>query len=387
MEKQTTSATGPGRALPCFAMGWLLAALSLGLSACSDADTAAKSSGSFRITVSGESLALNGYAFPPLAGQEVFFADGWELEFDRAMVVIDRVQLSERPDLAPGDQSRTGDVVAELGGGPWAVDVASAGAGSVAGKENGSRAWPLGEISERSDGSPFDAAERYALGYAFASADKAVSLLGIDAEDPLWGTMVQQGYSHYFVGVARRKADVLKCSTTGEYDFSQLPKEVRFELGFHLPVASLNCQNPELTGKPFEGEESQRGVQPRGGQRTDVQLTIHTDHLFWNTTLHDATPLFNHWAARAVERQSRAVVTMQELEGAPLSPVVDQQGKALGWMSCEASWQVPTTPSTFSMDPGSLSLQDMAALISFNASTLGHLNQDGLCYVKGAASE
>ena len=125
-------------------LGVLGGAALMNLAACGD-DTgeggsggggAAPSGGSILITASGESMAVTGIAFPPVEGEHVeeteeghdhdhgspVFVDGWEVMFKRVLVTVDKFTLSENPDLNPGDQSKTGAVVAEVTG-PFAVDL------------------------------------------------------------------------------------------------------------------------------------------------------------------------------------------------------------------------------------------------------------------------
>ena len=78
------------------------------------------------ITVTGESSATEGNAFPPAAGAELYFLDGWEITYEHVLVTVGSVNLSEGPDTNPNDQAVTGPLVAEVNG-PWAVDLAKAG--------------------------------------------------------------------------------------------------------------------------------------------------------------------------------------------------------------------------------------------------------------------
>src|SRR4051812_40540333 len=41
--------------------------------------------------VSGESLALTGYDFPPASPDAPSFVDGWKIEFDRILVTVDKI--------------------------------------------------------------------------------------------------------------------------------------------------------------------------------------------------------------------------------------------------------------------------------------------------------
>src|SRR5882757_10055487 len=101
----------------------LVLACALGTAACGDsAGTDNQQGGTIQFAASGEVLALGGYAFPPATTDDPAFVDGWEIKFDELLVTIDKVTISENPDLNPGDQSQTGAKVGEVDG-PWAIDL------------------------------------------------------------------------------------------------------------------------------------------------------------------------------------------------------------------------------------------------------------------------
>ena len=64
--------------------------------------------GGILFAVSGEVLALDGYQFPPANPGDPAFVDGWEVHFTRLLVTVDKITLSNEPDVSPGDQSLTG---------------------------------------------------------------------------------------------------------------------------------------------------------------------------------------------------------------------------------------------------------------------------------------
>src|SRR5688572_6038828 len=78
------------------------------------------------VTISGEGSALTGFSFPA-AANEPSFVDGWDVKFDRILVTVDNIVLTDRPDMSPTDQSVTGPVIAKATG-PWAVDMTKPGA-------------------------------------------------------------------------------------------------------------------------------------------------------------------------------------------------------------------------------------------------------------------
>jgi hypothetical protein len=343
------------------------------------------------VAASGESFATSGYAFPPSAGQVVFVVDGWEIKFTKAIVVIGKAVLNASPDQAPADPSQFGAEVASLAG-PFAVNLAKVGdVDDITGSS--SKAWKLGTIDKKLDGSALDPAERYAFSYALAPATESVKeLRGLDATDADWAEMKANGYTHLVTGVATFKGDAAKCKASkAGYDWSKLPTVVDFKFGFVSPVQSLNCQNADLKGQALDGEGFQRGIQVKSGGAVTAQATFHLDHMFWQTLEHDiAVPHFDHIAASAKSVGGRFAVGFNDLSQATIAPVKDGSGNALPWRSCvdEAAYRLPTSPSEFTIGTeGNADVTNIAAFIRYNASIMGHLNaEDGLCFVPGFAN-
>src|SRR5688572_21340136 len=78
------------------------------------------------VTISGEGNALSGFSFPATSPDAPAFVDGWQVEFERILVTVDNIVLTDNPDMSPTDQSITGPVVARATG-PWAVDMTKPG--------------------------------------------------------------------------------------------------------------------------------------------------------------------------------------------------------------------------------------------------------------------
>src|SRR5258705_7090017 len=119
------------------------------------------------LAASGELLGLPGYAFPPATVDDPAFVDGWQIEFDRLLVTIDRITLSANADKVPGDQSQTDAVVAEVDG-PWAVDLHKSDPNNLQGKGGtDEQAVPLVALTtqNKNGGAAFPAdSTRYAFG-------------------------------------------------------------------------------------------------------------------------------------------------------------------------------------------------------------------------------
>ena len=350
--------------------------------------------GGILITASGEVLALGGYGFPPADGA-TSFVDGWEVRFARVLVTIDKVTFSENPDRAPGDQSQTEGIVAEVLG-PWAVDLHAG--GPLAGKGGGDeRAIALASVTSqnKTGGAPFDPTKRYAFGFDLVQATSSATMVNLDADAAAdYADMVQNGYVVLYVGTATFKGGTSCTSPTTSYDFSKLPSVVSFRFGFKSPTSYVNCQNPDNDpAKPFDGEEHERGVQVKANESVIAQVTVHTDHPFWESVVHDSPAHFDPIAARLVGAgvdAGTATVRLEDLVGVDFSSFKDGAGVPLPWRSCVPTYtakagtmgfdaqSVPVNPGA----PPDQALRDYRDFMTYDQSTQGHLNADGLCFVK-----
>ncbi|MEI7892765.1 MAG: hypothetical protein WCI05_06720 [Myxococcales bacterium] len=353
-------------------------------------DGGAAGPGEVLLTVSGEKLALGGYPFPPVAADDVAFVDGWELQFSRVLVTVDTVRLAENPDRSPTDQAQTDAVVAELRG-PWAVDLHRGGplVGAGGGDE---RAVAIGVFrnQNKNGGTAFDLTKRYAFGFDLVAA--SLDAANVNLDETGWADyrlMADQGLTVLYVGTATFKGT--GCRSVGSYDFTQLPGVVNFRFGFKAPATFVNCQNPLNTGKAFDNEESQRGVQVLANRGVVAQVTVHTDHPFWESFVHDAQLHFDPLAARAMRSDGVWTVTLDNLVGVDFTSFVDQAGATLPARSCVGEAYVPGPgalgydPGTVPHDPGATSdraLRDFRDYVTYAVSTEGHLNADGLCAVR-----
>lgn len=345
----------------------------------------------FLITVTGEESATEGTGFPPApGGGEPYFVDGWEIHWEHVLVTVGTVTLSEGPETNPNDQSVTGADVAQATG-PWAVDLAQE--GPLSSKEQNGTSWPLVRIEKQNlkKGSPsFDPLSRYAISYSLITADEGAQLINLDASaEAAYRTMQQNGWSVLLQGTATWRGDQgnPSCRSTDQaYDFTRFPRTVKFSFGFAAPVHFKNCVNPEL--QPGDS----RGVQTVSNTQTIAQLTFHLDHPFWEALAEDA-PL--RWDALAARRSVAMGVgpDQAELTNADLSFDLfaprDAQGAAIPWRTCgpvepneRSSGSVFNDPVNVPVNPagGATGLRDVADYMTYNLSTFGHLNNDGLCF-------
>jgi hypothetical protein len=232
----------------------------------------------------------------------------------------------------------------------------------------------------------FDLEQRYAFSYDLVEATSAATFVNVTEDDEDVVAMIQGGQRVLLTGHADFKGQSCKSSVTN-FDFDSLPKSVDFRFALEGPVSYVNCQNPDNTGEPIEGEESQRGIQLLPNAVTTAQITIHTDHVFWPTVSHENLPLFNQFASNATLTDGVHFVDLESLQSVPVPSITNRSGQALPWRSCVDStlYALPTTPSTVTFDSGTQALTNLHDFVQFNTSTMGHLNADGLCYVNGVA--
>ena len=338
------------------------------------------------ITASGEVLALGGYPFPPATADDVAFVDGWDVRFERLLVTLDHLTFSENPDLVPGDQSRTGQEVARIDG-PWAVDLHKG--GPLPGKAgSGEQAIPIAALTGQNENGcePFDPTARYAFGFDVTTASNAA--LNVNLDDAAladYAAMVAQGYSVLYVGTATFKGT--DCSPN-DGEFKKYPlnagSRVDFRLGFRSPTRYLNCQNPDnQSATPFGGEEYQRGLYVFGNKTAIAQVTIHTDHPFWDGTAHDSAAHFDSFAARYTGSVGTPTAIVEDYASVDYTDFADAQGAGLPWRNCVgAAFAPPDDLSMHFSNTAGVKLANFAEFIRFNQRTQGHLNSDGLCYVR-----
>ncbi|HVW28800.1 MAG TPA: hypothetical protein VHC69_25720 [Polyangiaceae bacterium] len=357
--------------------------------------------GGVMFTASGEALALTGYAFPPEQSGDVAFVDGWEVHFERLLVTIDKLRLSENPDTVPGDQQQTGKLVAEADG-PWAVNLAHDDPSYLPGKGGaGERAAPLAALSSQNENGGRGFATdgtRYAFGFDVVRASPDVAAYNVNLDDAAaldYEAMRENGCTVLYVGTAAFKGDKTDASC---YPDSRRgwPDVVDFRLCFASPTSYENCQNPDNDpAAPFPDEEHERGISFRSSTSVIAQVTVHTDHPFWDSVIHDSPVHFDQFAARVVGQDAGTpIVTLEQTKGVDYTAYTDDLGNALDWRYCvdPPTDAHPQFVGAMRFDPGpvphatsndaSTGLRDYFDFSTYDQSTQGHLNADGLCYVQ-----
>jgi len=348
---------------------------------------------------SGEVLALTGYAFPPQSPDDAAFVDGWDVHFSHLLTTLDQLKLSENPDYDPGSQVGSGKLVAEADG-PWAVDLSDADSTYLQGKGGpGEQAVPIAALTNqyRAGGDAFATdGSRYAFGFDVVAAADGAQNVNLDA-DALgeYQRMVSEGCAVLYVGQATFKGDanVAGCVTEGSKTW---PKTVNFRLCFKSPTSYGNCQNPDNDpADPFPSEEHQRGIAFLANGSVVAQVTLHTDHPFWDSALHDSPAHFDQFAARAqLTNTDTGDVTLEDTQGVDYTAYTDRAGKAVSWRYCTPPptdvhpeldgamrFDAESVPHAQGNHPAS-GLRDYYDFATYDQSTQGHLNSDGLCSVQ-----
>jgi hypothetical protein len=362
------------------------------------------------ITASGEAFAKNGYAFPPT--DEVFIVDGWSITYDRILTTFDHVTLSRGPDKVPGDQSQcddgkggtvacgTGSSVLAEADGPFAVDLHKGGPLADAdGAENDAVQVAAFTGLNKEGNAAFDPTTKYAFGFEVVKATKSANNVNLDAADLTdYQEMVTKGYTTLLVGTAVWKGNNNGSDTdsgctanaTPAYNFALLPKTVKFRFGLVAPTVYRNAQNPSAPGpKANPDEENPRGIQTATNASTVAQATFHIDHVFWESLTHDSPAHFDQFASRYVG-MTAPTATLEDYKGYGLKPFIDPQGHPVPFRTCTTDYAPPSDGAmifdTLSInvnptgDPAAV-FRDFYDYVTYNHSTFGHLNADGLAAV------
>ena len=376
----------------------LLAVPLLAAAGCGSSGAGQATSPGVVFAASGEVLALTGYAFPPATPDDVAFVDGWQVLFDRLLVTIDKIKISDNPDKFSGDQSQTDALVAEVDG-PWAVDLHRSDPSYLEGKGGaGEQAVPITTLTNqnKNGGAPFPAdGTRFAFGFDIVPAVATATKVNLDAAaETDYDEMVTNQCTVLYVGTAAFKGDKANsdCYPPQQMMFP-FPDVVEFKLCFKSPTTYANCQNPDNDpAKALGSEEHERGIAFESSQQIVAQIMVHTDHPFWDSILHDAPAHFDQYAARTVGQTQPATVTLEDTRGIDYTAYTDAQNHPINWRYCidpptdahpkfvgAMSFDPETVPHA--TDPGT-GLRDYYDFATYNQSTQGHLNSDGLCFVK-----
>lgn len=340
-------------------------------------------SGAFWVTVSGEDLALLGYDWTSSSeaeGDPPAFVDGWAVRFDHVIITVNSLRINADPDLDEANPFDVGPLLASADG-PWAVD-ASIG-GDVVGKSGSpdERTVPIAAFSRQSNGNAFDPAARYAFSYSLVAASEDARIVNLDAEGlALYEQAKENGWSTILAGTAEYNGPAPEAGSV----FAQIPSQIEFTLGLSNPSSYINCANSDLQAI---GDEFPRGIQANANATTTVQITIHTDHVFWDALNVEGTPLhFDPIAARASTYgmpDTPGVVTTADLVDADVTALTTRSGDPLPWRSVVPDYTAPAGQMAYNVNGTSFSIANsLASYLAYSAGSGGHMNADGECEVR-----
>jgi hypothetical protein len=340
--------------------------------------------GGLLVTVSGEDLAINGYPFvagvSKSEGDPPAFVDGWEVKLEHFIVTIGKVTLHDNPDKNPDDPKDMGALVAEAAG-PFAVDVSIG--GPIVGKSGSpdEKTVAIAAFTGPASGGGFKTDQRYAISYTTVTASGQAKNVNLDAVGlTLYQQAIDKGWAMVLQGKATFKGKTPEAGSI----FEKIPKEVTFTLGFANPARYLNCQNTDLA--PVGEEEFPRGVQMSAGDKTIAQITIHSDHIFWNKLNVEGTPLhFDPIAAVASTYGSKdappGVTTMEDLDALDFLAFKTRGGEPLPWRTEVEDFTPPGGTLAFDGNGVTFPKNSFGRFLNYSATSGGHFNADGECEV------
>ena len=266
--------------------------------------------GTLSFRISGEDGALSG--FP---NDEAAFVDGWSLTFDRYLVAVADIHIAAN---GGGTGARDEQVyIADLHAGEPDIDEL----GPLAARRWDRVSWNMRAPTE---------------------SDDVVALAGVDDEDV--ARMADGGFVYWMAGHATKD-----------------DREVTFELGLDNPTANRDCTN---------GFDGTTGIVVRNNSIAEAEITIHVEHLFWDTLSSEQTELrFDPIAAVAddegvVTWDALAEQQLASMHGADGEPLLDETGAALFY------------------NPGSLPITNLQEFVVATTRTQAHLGGAGLCTIE-----
>jgi hypothetical protein len=248
--------------------------------------------GTVAVTITGEEAATEGLPFTE-DGETIEFADGWAVTFDHYVVVVGN--------FAAGDVREEEKHIVDLA--------------TLTGDPPSLAVHELVDVP----------AGRQPFEFELPAGDDTLVALNDIPTDVL--DRMKGGLTYFVSGTATKDA-----------------RTVTFEMPLANPTRNANCTN---------GDDDKDGVVVTAGATTEAEITIHVEHVFFDTLgVEDPALVFEPLAALAGDDDA---LTAAELAAAPVDPTIYDRG-------------------TFTAD-------NMLAFIAASAASQGHLNGDGLCTV------
>jgi hypothetical protein len=348
---------------------------------------------SIGVTFSGETLGISGLPFCPANAGDPNFVDGWNMTFSEYLFVVANVRLNNDP-LENQTWQDMGSQVA-IKPGPYVIDAHRA--SGFVGKDGVEPASGLFIWTQLDNGQPFNTAVRYAFSYDVVTASyPATSVNLTQAEDSDYALMVQYGWSKFIRGTATYVGTGTYPDSTAQALFAALPVTVNFAFGWNDATQMLNCVNYDFSSS--EDNLADRGVQTNPDGTYIAQITMHTDHTFWDKLRQEGANLrFDHVAAFAPTDGGTLWInnSTQKIQTTFANGVTSLPDRAPYQAQTGCSNAPP--PFTCTSDPDDVGCSQVVlnlngttgltnslpVFMAFSAQSQSHLNAQGLCYVVG----
>ena len=270
--------------------------------------------GTLVLRLSGEGAAKQGYPYTKDNGQRLEFVDGWTIRFSKFLVSLGELRVR----ASDGSEG----FVAE---GPFVADIQ---------KGDPEIARAAGLKARRWDRFGFK---------VIAPTAAATNLNGVAAADV--ERMTAGGFNYWIEGTAEKGGETYA-----------------FRWGLANPTRNANCTN---------GTDNTDGFVVRNNGTTVGEITIHVDHLFWDTLGTEQAKLRFEPIAGA-SRDDREI-TFTELAGQRLDNLQGRTGERL---KNEAG-----QPLIY--DPGSIPIlaYNLQGFMLASSASQAHVNGVGLCTV------
>jgi hypothetical protein len=380
----------------------ILLAATLVVAACSSSSSGTSSgAGQVQVNYSGETLGAVGLPYPTSCpngdNAPPFFVDGWSVFIDEYLVAVGNIRLTPGAQQYALESTLNSPPVA-VKAGPYVFDGHKG--GGLTSTDGVSPAGPIFAWNQQDDGQAFDATQYYAFSYDVVPATAAATQVNLSSsQGPDYDLMVQKGWSKYvrghavFAGITGPNTYPPDAGIAAQ--FNALPSTIYFSFGWDDSGGVLNCNNPQLG---FTGEDSPttRGIKPSPTAPVIAQITLHVDHVFWDTLRLEGTPLrFDQVAAWATGSNSDPTEPLQIQDLGVLAntlaatfadgtPLPDRAPYQTPTSSCYVSNQSNPLQVTLALNgvPGSV-VSNLADFMAFSAQAQMHMNADGLCYEVG----
>lgn len=284
-------------------------ALVVALAACGEGGDG---TGAVEVRASGEGAATKGYPFAK-NGVRIAFVDGWSVRFSKVLVSLGDVRLASADDAVAFEEPSVRVVDLQKG------DAVLFGREGIP-----ARRW-----------------DRFSFRVVVPPPD--AELRGVDVADV--EQMRAGGHGTWLEGRAEK----------GEAVYT-------FAWGLANPVRATNCTN---------GVDGTDGIVVRRGATSTAEITMHLDHVFWDTLGTEISKL--RFDAIAGASRDDRVVTWGELEAQSLDDLRGPDGQPLRDES--------ERPLVYDPGPVPLPRRTLAEFVLATTASQAHLNGTGLCTV------